>query len=92
MSISTRQHAIVTSHGSFAVEGSDQGGIPVLLIHGNSCCRGVFRDQMEGRLAENHRLIAFDLPGHGRSGKSSDPTRSCTLPGFTAAARKTGRD
>jgi len=60
MSISTRLHTIVTSHGSLAVEESGQGGLPVLLIHGNSSCRGVFRHQLQGRLAENHRLIAFD--------------------------------
>ena len=51
MSISTRQHTIITSHGSLAVEESGQGNIPVLLIHGNSSCRGVFRHQLQGRLA-----------------------------------------
>jgi pimeloyl-ACP methyl ester carboxylesterase len=86
MSISTRQHTIVTSHGSLAVEESGQGGIPVLLIHGNSSCRGVFRHQLQGRLAENHRLIAFDLPGHGQSSNAPDPTRSYTLPGFADSA------
>ena len=86
MSILTRQHTIVTSHGSLAVEESGQGGIPVLLIHGNSFCRGVFRNQLQGRLAENHRLIAFDLPGHGESSNAPDPTRSYTLPGLADAA------
>ena len=86
MSISTRQHTIVTSHGSLAVEESGQGSIPVLLIHGNSSCRGVFRHQLQGRLAENHRLIAFDLPGHGRSSNAPDPTQSYTRPGFADAA------
>src|SRR3984893_13416810 len=60
--------------------------IPVLLIHGNSSCRGVFRNQLQGRLAENHRLIAFDLPGHGQSSNAPDPTRSYTRPGFADAA------
>jgi pimeloyl-ACP methyl ester carboxylesterase len=86
LSISTRQYTIVTSHGSLAIEESGQGGIPVLLIHGNSFCRGVFRHQLQGRLADNHRLIAFDLPGHGQSSNASDPTRSYTLPGFADAA------
>jgi pimeloyl-ACP methyl ester carboxylesterase len=86
MSISTRQHTVVTSHGSLAVEESAQGGIPVLLIHGNSSCRAVFRHQMQGRLAENHRLIAFDLPGHGQSSNAPDPTWSYTRPGFADAA------
>jgi hypothetical protein len=55
MNISTRQHMIVTSHGCLAVEQSGQDGVPVLLIHGNSCCRGVFFHQMQGRLAQDHR-------------------------------------
>jgi len=84
--ISTRQHTIVTSHGSLAVEESGQGGIPVLLIHGNSFCRGFFRHQLQGPLAENHRLIAFDLPGHGQSDNAPDPTRSYTLPALADTA------
>jgi pimeloyl-ACP methyl ester carboxylesterase len=86
MSISTRQHTIITSHGSLAVEESGQGSIPVLLIHGNSSCRGVSRHQLQGRLAQNHRLIAFDLPGHGQSSNAPDPTQSYTHPGFADAA------
>ena len=86
MSISTQQRSIVTSHGSLAVEESGQGSIPVLLIHGNSSCRGVFRHQLQGRLAENHRLIAFDLPGHGQSSNAPDPTQSYTRAGFADAA------
>ena len=85
MSISTRQHTIITSHGSLAVEESGQGSIPVLLIHGNSSCRGVFRHQLQGRLAQNHRLIAFDLPGHGQSSNAPDPTQSYTRPGLADA-------
>jgi len=60
---STRKRMIDTSHGSLAVEESGEGGIPVLLSHGNSFCRGVFRKQMQGQIAKNHRLISFDLPG-----------------------------
>ena len=86
MSISTRLHTIITSHGSLAVEESSQGDIPVLLIHGNSSCRGVFRHQLQGRLAQNHRLIAFDLPGHGQSSNAPDPTQSYTRPGLADAA------
>jgi pimeloyl-ACP methyl ester carboxylesterase len=86
MSISTRHHMIATSHGSLAVEESGQGGIPVLLIHGNSFCRGVFRNQLQGRIANNHRFIAFDLPGHGQSSNAPDPERSYTRPGLADAA------
>ena len=86
MSISNRQHMIATSHGSLAVEESGQGGIPVLLIHGNSFCRGVFRNQMQGQLAKNHHFIGFDLPGHGQSSNAADPKRSYTRPGLADAA------
>jgi pimeloyl-ACP methyl ester carboxylesterase len=86
MSIATQQQMIATSHGSLAVEASGQGGIPVLLIHGNPFCRGVFRNQMQGQIAKNHRFIAFDLPGHGQSVDAVDPRRSYTRPGLADAA------
>jgi pimeloyl-ACP methyl ester carboxylesterase len=86
MRVSIRQRILLTSHGSLAVEESGQSGLPVLLIHGNSSCRGVFRHQLHGRLAEKHRLIAFDLPGHGQSSDAPDPLRSYTRPGFADVA------
>ena len=86
MGLSTRQQMIATSHGTLAVEESGQGGLPVLLIHGNSFCRGVFRNQMQGQIAKSHRLIAFDLPGHGQSSNAIDPQRSYTRPGLADAA------
>jgi pimeloyl-ACP methyl ester carboxylesterase len=85
MTVSTRQHTLLTSHGSLAVEETGQAGPAVLFIHGNSSCRGVFRHQLQGRLAENHRLIALDLPGHGQSSDAPDPRRSYTLPGLADA-------
>src|SRR6516164_11587748 len=87
MGISTKQQMqmIATSHGSLAVEESGHGGIPVLLIHGNSFCRGIFRHQMQGQIAKNRRLISFDLPGHGESSNAIDPKRSYTRPGLAEA-------
>ena len=81
-----RQHTLATSHGSIAVEESGGDGHPLLLIHGNSSCRGVFLNQMNGPLAKRHRLIAFDLPGHGQSSDALDPSRTYTRPGFADAA------
>src|SRR5438046_199275 len=54
----------------------EQGsGEPVLLIHGytrsietNWLQTGVFQN-----LAKDHHVIAFDLRGHGKSGKPHDP-------------------
>lgn len=78
-------YTLNTSHGKIAVMESGRGDLPVLLIHGNSSCYGVFQHQMEGPLAEQHRFIAFDLPGHGQSGNAIDPVRTYTLPGFADA-------
>lgn len=57
----------------------------MVFIHGNSSCRGVFRHQLAGRLAGSHRLIAFDLPGHGESGDAPEPMRTYTRPGLAGA-------
>jgi pimeloyl-ACP methyl ester carboxylesterase len=86
MTVTTRQHTIVTSHGSLVVEESGGGGIPLLLLHGNSSCRSVFRHQLRGRLAERYRLISFDFPGHGESGDAPDPRRSYTRHALADAA------
>jgi pimeloyl-ACP methyl ester carboxylesterase len=80
------QYLVETSYGTLAVEENGSGDMPLLLIHGNSSCRGVFRHQMHSRLAETHRLIAFDLPGHGDSSDAPDPVLTYTRPGLAAAA------
>jgi pimeloyl-ACP methyl ester carboxylesterase len=86
MSIPIIRHTAATSHGDLAVEETGKSGMAVLLIHGNSSCRGVFRHQMQGRLAATYRLIAFDLPGHGKSSDAPHPMRSYTRPGLADAA------
>ncbi len=80
-----RRRAVSTSHGVLAVEECGEHGLPVLFIHGNSSCRGVFDAQMNGPLAAEHRLIAIDLPGHGASSDAFDPIRTYTRPGFADA-------
>lgn len=82
MAISCATHRINTSHGSMAVEDNGRGGTPLVSIHGNSSSRAVFIRQACSRLAERHRIISFDLPGHGESGNAPDPMRSYTLPGL----------
>ena len=44
-------------------------GKELLLIHGFSQSYAVFKRQYEGPLAADHRIVAFDLRGHGCSGK-----------------------
>ena len=40
-----------TSHGLIVVEEAGRGDLPVLLIHGNSLSREVFRKQLGGALS-----------------------------------------
>lgn len=48
-------------------------GPPVVLIHGWLFSRAAFERQMHGELAERCRVIAYDLRGHGESGKPESP-------------------
>jgi pimeloyl-ACP methyl ester carboxylesterase len=87
--IETREtRALRTSHGLIWIEQSGHGQLPILLIHGNSSCLEVFRNQLDSPLARRNRLIAFDLPGHGQSGDAIDPARTYTLPGFADVSRE----
>ena len=61
------------------------GDLPVLLIHGNSLSREVFRMQLGGALSAKYRLVALDLPGHGNSGNALNPSRTYTRPGLADA-------
>jgi pimeloyl-ACP methyl ester carboxylesterase len=86
MSASTRSYQVSTSHGLLAVEEcGPASGFPVLLIHGNSTCRGVYKHQMQSKLAEKYRLIAIDLPGHGESSDAPDFMITYTRPGLASA-------
>jgi pimeloyl-ACP methyl ester carboxylesterase len=65
--------SIQCSNGSLRITESDGEGTPVLMIHGTGGCRAVFGKQLESSLADRHRLIAVDLPGHGESDDAVDP-------------------
>ena len=51
------------------VETGNSKGRPILFIHGFSQCGLAWSRQMNSDLAEDHRLVAMDLRGHGRSDK-----------------------
>ena len=81
-----RLHQLSTSHGSIVVEETGRGDLPVLLIHGNSLSREVFRKQLGGALPGKYRLVALDLPGHGDSSDAPNPSRTYTRSGLADAA------
>ncbi|HXE14646.1 MAG TPA: alpha/beta hydrolase [Bryobacteraceae bacterium] len=51
------------------VEAGNSKGYPILLLHGLSQCWLTWTRQMDSDLAEDFRLIAMDLRGHGLSDK-----------------------
>jgi pimeloyl-ACP methyl ester carboxylesterase len=75
-----------TSFADIAVSDSAGAGSAVLMIHGNSSCKEVFRHQVESPLGARLRLIAMDLPGHGASSDAGDPATAYTLNGYADAA------
>lgn len=64
----------------FYVEKNEAAKPTIFFLHGNSCSSNAWRKQWNDPLFANYRLIAFDLPSHGKS----DPIKeeSCSLPGL----------
>ena len=77
---------VETDHCRIAIDDSMGEGLPVLLIHGNSSCKEVFRNQMQGEIGRYFRCIAMDLPGHGASADARDPARTYSMPGYADTA------
>lgn len=50
-------------------EWGNADGAPVLLLHGFSLSTAVWRGQQDPALGARYRMVAFDLRGHGASGK-----------------------
>ena len=48
-------------------------GWPILFVHGLAQSHLSFLPQFASELAKRHRLVAYDLRGHGESGKPFDP-------------------
>ncbi len=63
---------------------SDGQGPVIVFVHGNSLSSKSFKRQFESPLARNYRLLAIDLPGHGRSERAKNPGSIYTLPGYAA--------
>lgn len=45
-------------------------GPAIVFVHGNSTSSRTFHRQLESGLADDFRLVALDLPGHGDSGRA----------------------
>ncbi|MDC9589910.1 alpha/beta hydrolase [Xenorhabdus sp. XENO-10] len=72
---------IKTRYASVSVIDTGGNGLPVLLVHGNSSCKKVFRHQIN-QLKGKYRVLALDLPGHGSSSNASEPRQAYSMPGY----------
>ncbi len=80
-------HRIVeTSACDVAIVESAGDGPAVLFLHGNSSCKEVFRNQLQGEIGQTWRCVAMDLPGHGRSSDAVDPEKTYNMPGYADTA------
>ena len=80
-----KSRQIDTDYGRLACLDNEADGPPLLLVHGNSSCKEVFRAQFDSPLLAGFRLIAPDLPGHGASDDAPDPSAAYTFGGYAAA-------
>lgn len=80
------EQRVETSHGHIAYTPSEGSGPAVLMIHGNSTCGQVFRNQLDGEVGKTYRCIAMDLPGHGASDDAIDPDRTYNMQGYAETA------
>ncbi|MCC6002420.1 MAG: alpha/beta hydrolase [Pararhodobacter sp.] len=83
-----QEHRIPTAGGSISCLDSATDGPVLLLIHGNSSCKAVFRAQFASDALAGFRLVAPDLPGHGASDDATDPAATYTFGGYAAAIQQ----
>lgn len=77
--------SILTKDGAIAVTDTGGSGPPLVLLHGAGASGAVFSAQFESPLTGHFRLVAIDLPGHGRSDRFARPETGYTLPHVAAA-------
>jgi pimeloyl-ACP methyl ester carboxylesterase len=77
---------VETSHCKIAIKQSSGSGMPILFIHGNSSCKEVFRNQLNGSIGSTFHCIAMDLPGHGKSEDAKNPEQTYTMSGYADVA------
>jgi pimeloyl-ACP methyl ester carboxylesterase len=63
-------------------EVNPSGKSTLLFIHGNSLSKDVFEQQLSSEAFSSYRLIALDLPGHGKTNQSKIPSEEYNVPFF----------
>jgi RNA polymerase sigma factor (sigma-70 family) len=73
--------------GKIVCHDSEGTGRTLVLVHGNSASSKAFAKQFDSTLGAKHRVIAFDLPGHGESDNATDPAATYNMPGYARVLR-----
>ena len=60
------------------------GNMVVVFVHGNSSSLEVWNDVVSNNLLNDYKLVVVDLPGHGKSFRSTEPEKDYTLVGMAA--------
>jgi pimeloyl-ACP methyl ester carboxylesterase len=80
--MSTSGLTIETPHVPVHVRQNDADGPVIVMLHGSGASSAVFSRQFASSLSARYRLVAIDLPGHGRSGNADDPARTYGINGL----------
>lgn len=75
---------VMSGHGNISLNDNRGAGLPLLMLHGTGASKDVFDVQFQSALANQHRLIAMDFPGHGGSDDAADPEASYSLAGMAS--------
>ncbi|KAH8649356.1 alpha/beta hydrolase fold protein [Xylariales sp. PMI_506] len=87
-----QEHKIETEFGTLWTACSEpqvpvQSNPAILFLHGNSTSSRIFDPLLSSpELQQNHKLVVFDYPGHGRSSDAPDPERSYYQYAYAEAA------
>lgn len=76
------ERTIHTRLAEIRLSESRGNALPLLMLHGANTSRHVFARQFDSPLADAHRLIALDFPGHGDSSDASDPSAAYSFAGL----------
>ena len=80
-----KECTISSPNGLIRLRDTGGEGMPIVMLHGSASSLEVFGRQFADPALAHRRLVALDLPGHGRSSDAADPERDYTLKGVADA-------
>lgn len=70
----SKQYTALNGLQIHCVEKPGTSETTILFVHGRCMSVRVWEEQFASPLLSPYRLLAFDLPGHGESGRAADPS------------------